>query len=448
MSFQDLSEDVSTMSFQDLSEDVPTMSFQDLSEDVLTMIAEALSEVGEVQDLASLNIALGKTSTAAARWLYREVVLDFSGEEAPHTSAILNVLLRKPEYRPFVQDLIVRMDPSLFEFIGNIQSRYSEYVLKVLPLLPTLQSFRYVSTSDTKSKITDLYSWHALEPISEPLLDAIRSIQNLKRFHVDLLHGEFRPLPKFPDLQHHVGKVEQTVRIVSIGSIQSQSWRVIKWPQHVMRSLEGDDQGSLSTSAAPRNAPMSTSRQPPVYRKMWLEGSGLFQGEPAVSPFRDLFPALESLEIQDCEVSGTTAFEIMEGCNWDRLKAFRVVGYPNHGRRDGDGGLSKFLRSFEGLEKLRLYDRGVSDSIAHAHSLAPHASTLKTLEMRREKFEEAYEDLRTTFDDSETYNLPYLQLYYQQLTSLHIDMPAKAVNNKVSSYILNPQHLLTCCLVL
>lgn len=126
------------------------MSFDDISEEILTMVAEALFEVGELQDLASFNIALGKTSTAAARWLYREVYLDFSGKEAPHTSAIMNVLLEKPEYRLFVHELFVIMPPTLFELKGNIQSRYSSYVLKILPLLPALRSFKYVLISDTE----------------------------------------------------------------------------------------------------------------------------------------------------------------------------------------------------------------------------------------------------------------------------------------------------------
>ncbi len=58
------------------------MPFHDINEDVLTMIAEALYSVGEKQDLASLNIALGQPSTAAARWLYRDIELDFSAVEA------------------------------------------------------------------------------------------------------------------------------------------------------------------------------------------------------------------------------------------------------------------------------------------------------------------------------------------------------------------------------
>lgn len=278
-------------------------------------------------------------------------------------------------------------------------------------------------------------------------MDAIRSIRNLEYFQVDLLHGDARALPKFPNLQHRAREVEQTVRIHSVRSIESGSWGM-KFPRHVIRSLKGDDQGSLSTSEAPQNALMKTSHQPPVYRKLWLQGSGLFQGDPAVSPFRDMFSGLESLDLQCCELSSNTIVAITKGCNWNRLKTFRVGEYPGHERHDGDGGLSKFLQSFEGLENLCLYDMGVSDSIAHAHSLSTHTSTLHTLKVRRHTFQEAHEDLGTTFDDSKIFNMPYLQLHYQQLRSLDIDMPAKALQDEVSPYSLTPQHLLTYYLVL
>ncbi len=131
------------------------MPFHDINEDVLTMIAEALYKVGEKQDLASFSIALGKTSTAAVRWLYRDIELDFSAVEAPRTSAILNVLLRKPEHGTFVQKLTVTMEPALFSVDGRLQSRYSNYILWLLPLLPGLQSFRYVLVSNAEFAITD-----------------------------------------------------------------------------------------------------------------------------------------------------------------------------------------------------------------------------------------------------------------------------------------------------
>lgn len=134
------------------------MHFCDINEDVLTMIAEALYNAGQKHDLASLGIALGKTSTAAVRWLYRDIELDFSAVEAPRTSAILNVLLRKPEYGLFVQKLTVTMEPALFSVDGRLQSRYSEYIVWLLPLLPGLQSFRYLLVSNAKFAITDFHS--------------------------------------------------------------------------------------------------------------------------------------------------------------------------------------------------------------------------------------------------------------------------------------------------
>ena len=121
------------------------MPFIDLNEDVLTMFAEALYKIGKKQDLASFNIVLGKTSsTVAARWLYRDVERDFSPIEAPHTCAILKVLLTRPGYRTFVRSLTVTMPPTLFNLKGNVHSRYSKYILWLLPLLPGLHTFRYV----------------------------------------------------------------------------------------------------------------------------------------------------------------------------------------------------------------------------------------------------------------------------------------------------------------
>ena len=58
------------------------------------------------------------------------------------------------------------MEPTLFNIDGGIQSRYSNRVLKLLPLLPGRQSFTYVLLSDIEIMLTSLASWnnHAVYP--------------------------------------------------------------------------------------------------------------------------------------------------------------------------------------------------------------------------------------------------------------------------------------------
>ena len=117
------------------------MSFYKFNEDVIASIAEAVSEdfanfyspdltdsylqmgklyiKAEKQDLASLSVVLGNTSTAATRWLYRDVKLNFSGAEVPWTYSVLKILHEKPEYRSFVHNLRVIIEPSLFNIDGG-----------------------------------------------------------------------------------------------------------------------------------------------------------------------------------------------------------------------------------------------------------------------------------------------------------------------------------------
>ncbi len=102
-------------------------------------------------------------------------------------------------------------------------------------------------------------------------MDIVRSAKNLKRFHVQLLHGKSRALPIFPDLQHRSGEVEQTVSICDIQNLQG-----MQFPQHIIQRLKGDDPSVLSIPEAPYDELITTSYQPPLYQKCgWRAMIGL-----------------------------------------------------------------------------------------------------------------------------------------------------------------------------
>jgi hypothetical protein len=406
------------------------MPFHDINEDVLTMIAEALYKVGKKQDLASFSIALGKTSTATVRWLYRDIELDFSAVEAPRTSAILNVLLRKPEYGPFVHKLTVTMEPALFSVDGRLQSRYSDYILWLLPLLPGLQSFRYLLVSNAEFAITDLHSWNSWEPISNPLMDIVRSAKNLKHFHVQLLHGKSRALPIFPDLQHRSGEVEQTVSICDIQNLHG-----MQFPQHIIQRLKGDDPSVLSIPEAPYDELITTSYQPPLYQKMWLEGYDWSSGKRSTCMFERMFAKLDFLETKSCKNTDAMINATMKGHDFTRLKTFKVVNSFGSGAYHKED-FSEFLASFDGLEDLSLGDRGLGTHTTD--TISAHTGSLETLELHDQLYEDdLFPGLNLSGWFSEWHSSGRVQRLssilrnYSQLRSLHVDMLAKEIQHQV-----------------
>ncbi len=334
-----------------------------------------------------------------------------------------------------MRDLTVTMDPALYNIGSRVQYRYSNYVLWLLPLLTGLQSFRYVPLSDTELRLI-FDSWNSFEPLHNPFMDAVRSIQSLKRFHVKLVHGKSRDLPIFPDLQHRSGAVEQTVALCHIDSFLLAR---INYPNYVVRNMKGlHGLNEVSIPGAPSDALAGTSRQPPPYRKIWLEGYDWSSGKHSLGLFRNMFATLGFLEFNGCKGTDSMMDATTGGYTPNQLKSFKVVNSFDSDRYYTDR-FGNLLQSFAGLEEFRLDDRGIG--LLMLSALGIHSSTLQTLELHDRVYEDDPIPYPAGFNRNlrwHTYitdhSLSSLRHDFPQLRSLHIDMLAKEIQHEVSFY--------------
>lgn len=97
-------------------------------------------------------MSVAQTSTlwnvAATPWLYRSVILDFDKNKSVLTARLLEKLLKtdneQPMYRHYVQTLNINM-PST-EARRRLKPCVLTVLARLIPLLPMLKSFTYVST--------------------------------------------------------------------------------------------------------------------------------------------------------------------------------------------------------------------------------------------------------------------------------------------------------------
>lgn len=104
----------------------------------------SLYKTGAKQDLLSLCRVNKLLSREATRWIYRIIELNFAEYDAPYTSRSLSALIhRKPPYQGHVRSLTVTMGSALYDLGLNLPHSDSQHVLTLLPLLKSLESFRY-----------------------------------------------------------------------------------------------------------------------------------------------------------------------------------------------------------------------------------------------------------------------------------------------------------------
>lgn len=129
-----------------------------LPADLIHMIAGELYKVGTPLDLYNLYRLVASPATAAPTvgtplvesWLYRKVDLDFAGAESVGTTRLLKSLFdEKLDVRKYVRQLTVTIGPTAMRQGGAgfrqrriALGRYLQYVLKMIPLLPNLKTFR------------------------------------------------------------------------------------------------------------------------------------------------------------------------------------------------------------------------------------------------------------------------------------------------------------------
>ncbi|KAL8829498.1 MAG: hypothetical protein Q9170_006145 [Blastenia crenularia] len=158
----------------------PTL--ETLPEDVLYCIAAKLHEVGTPGDLYSFYLSLVPAATAqgaslaiASRiikpWLYHKVDLDFAGAESVGTTQLLRTLFdNASDTQKHVLQLTVTIGPLVFRFHRSRVGRYLDYILKLIPLLPQLQTFR----------------WNTPILMSLRILHEVRRHETLENLHVAL----------------------------------------------------------------------------------------------------------------------------------------------------------------------------------------------------------------------------------------------------------------------
>ncbi|KAL8925937.1 MAG: hypothetical protein Q9208_003250 [Pyrenodesmia sp. 3 TL-2023] len=162
-------------------------TLQSLPAELIHLIAEELYKTGAPSDLYTLYRIIASPATAAPTaatpfvesWLYRDIDLDFAGAESVGTTRLLKSLFdEKLDVRNYVRQLTVTIGPLAMRQggVGFRQRvialrRYLEYVSKLIPLLPKLQTFR----------------WNTLLPMSFRIFYALREQISVQNLHVTLL---------------------------------------------------------------------------------------------------------------------------------------------------------------------------------------------------------------------------------------------------------------------
>ncbi|KAI4188564.1 MAG: hypothetical protein LQ346_005290 [Caloplaca aetnensis] len=406
-----------------------------LPADLIHMIAGELYKVGTPLDLYNLYRLVASPATAAPTvgtplvesWLYRKVDLDFAGAESVGTTRLLKSLFdEKLDVRKYVRQLTVTIGPTAMRQGGAgfrqrriALGRYLQYVLKMIPLLPNLKTFR----------------WNTLLPMSFRIFHAVREHTPIQNLHVTLLMdpGEgFEVVQLFQEagfnkltltLYHSSPTI---LRLLELEETETFSWSQygrLVYP-HGDRAVAADQTKfeDMLISMFPRNTncPDKAERGYQAYLSKMLNGTNEhecdktnkewdeYESEVSESntkniieelyldgyrfgdriPFEELrecidFGKLNLLEVRHChDIMALLKYMLDELVGGINLKTIRIVGVQplsdrSHVEQTFDL-YSRFFRTYKGFEEIVIDDHTFNPFLIR--EIGP-SQTLKRLEL-------------------------------------------------------------------